>query len=65
MAVFEEKTAKAKLKANEKASNATAKKVPEDLTQPLIYKAEPVKKVSTAKKPAVTIKVPAISVVKK
>ena len=55
MAVIQEKAAKAKAKADEKAVKAKSKEVPAQVTKPTVTKAAPAKKAS----PAATTKAPA------
>jgi hypothetical protein len=59
LAVIQEKAAKAKLKAEEKAAKAKANEVPPKVAKPAVAKAAPAKKVSPVAKPAATAKAPA------
>ena len=54
MAVIQEKSAKAKAKAEEKAAKAKAKEVPAKVAKPVLAKATPTKKVTSSAKPATT-----------
>jgi hypothetical protein len=59
MAVIQEKSAKAKAKAEEKAAKAKAKEVPAKLAKPVVAKSAPAKKVTPVAKPAIATKAPA------
>jgi hypothetical protein len=59
LAVIQEKAAKAKSKAEEKAAKAKANEVPTKAAKPAVAKAAPAKKVSPVAKPAATTKAPA------
>lgn len=59
MAIIQEKSAKAKAKAEEKAAKAKAKEVPAKVAKPVLAKATPTKKVTSSAKPAATTKAPA------
>ena len=59
MAVIQEKSAKAKAKAEEKATKVKAKEVPAKLAKPALAEATPTKKVTSSAKSAATTKAPA------